>query len=163
MQRGSMAARGRRWCAVIAAAVALLVVDGANAAGAQHATVQVSGSPATMRVSGATAGSVAAAVVESSTMYTVFSAGNNSSKKIVAQLNAPMPTGVTLMVTFEAPSTAVSIPNVALDATPRDVVTGIDFTHGFTKGITYTLSATPAAGIVPVQSRTVTLTIVGAP
>jgi hypothetical protein len=34
---------------------------------------------------------------------------------------------------------------------------------GVTRGITYTLSATPAAGVVPLQSRTVTLTIVSMP
>ena len=111
----------------------------------------------------AVAGSVAAAVTDNSTTYTVRNFGGTNSRKITAQLNAAMPTGVTLRATFDAPSGAVSVPNVALDATPRDVVTGIDFTINATKGITYTLSATPAAGVVARQSRTVTLTITSAP
>jgi len=142
--------------------LSLLFLVGRHA-GAQFATLRVSGSPATMQVQGAAAGSMALPVVESSTTYTFANIGGTNSRKIVAQLNAPMPAGVTLAVTFDAPSNAVRIPNVVLDATPRDVLTGIDFSLGSSGTITYTLSATPAAGVVPKQSRTVTLTIVSAP
>lgn len=113
-----------------------------------------------MRIQGATAGQVAAPVVESSTSYTLKNKGNT---KLTAQLSAPMPSGVTLSATFGAPSGAASIPNVALDALARDVVTGINGNSNSTYTITYTLSATLNAGVVPIQSRTVTLTVVSAP
>ena len=144
--------------AVVAAA---LVVGLGRSAVAQFSSVRVSGSPATMRVSGSTAGAGPAPAVESSTAYTF--ANLFGTKKITAQLNTSMPTGVTLSATFDAPKGATSIPNVHLDATARDVVTGLGFTLGSTEGITYMLSATPAAGVVPQQSRTVTLTVVTAP
>lgn len=123
-------------------------------------TLGVSGSPATMRIQGTTAGQVAAPVVESSTSYALK---NKGSTKLTAQLSAPMPSGVTLTATFAAPSGAVSIAKVALDAMARDVVTGINGNSNSTYNISYTLSATLDAGIVPIQSRTVTLTVVGAP
>lgn len=158
MVRGSTTLSASRGRAVVAAA---LVVGLGHSAAAQFSAVRVSGSPATMRVEGSTAGAVPVPVIESSTSYTYANLLGN--KKITAQLNASMPTGVTLRATFDAPRGATSIPNVQLDATARDVVTGLGFSLGSTAGITYTLSATPAAGVVPQQSRTVTLTVVSAP
>jgi len=145
----------------LAALIGLGLHGRTAAAQVQFSVVRVSGSPAPMKVEGAVAGSVPAAAVDRSTSYTVATLTGH--EKMTAQLSAPMPFGVTLAATFDVPSNWISIPNVALDATARDVVTGIDFTLGTTKTITYTLSATPAAGVVPPQSRTVTLTIVSAP
>ena len=143
------------------AVVAAGLIAGVSSIGHGQATsLAVSGSPATMRIQGATAGQVAAPVVESSTSYTIKSKGNT---KITAQLSAPMPSGVTLSATLGATGGAVSIPNVALDVIARDVVTGITNNGTNSAGITYTLSATLDAGVVPIQTRTVTLTIVGAP
>jgi len=158
MGRGSTMWAGWRGRAVVAAA---LVAGLGRSAAAQFSSMQVSGSPATMRIVGSTAGAAPAPVVESSTTYTF--ANRNGTKKITAQLNTSMPAGVTLAATFEAPTGATTLPNVPLDATARDVVTGIGFAVSTTNGITYTLSATPAAGVVPQQSRTVTLTLVTAP
>jgi hypothetical protein len=141
--------------------VAMLLAGVSQRAAAQLASVRVSGSPAKLEVTGAVAGSQPNADFDNSTTYTVANLFGN--KKVTAQLNAAMPNGVTLMATFAAPSGATSIPNVVLDATARDVVTGIGFTLGTARSITYTLSATPAAGVVPAQSRSVTLTIVSAP
>ena len=62
------------------------------------------------------------------------------------------------------PSGATSLGSVALDATTRDVATGLSASTGSAlQSITYTLSATAAAGVVPAQTRTVTLTITSAP
>lgn len=162
MRHGMTTARGLCGSAVVAVA---LVFGSSRIAAAQHETLLVSGSPAPMRVQTAVAGSVLVPVVDNSTTYTYTSQGDGNRKKITAQLNAPMPDGVTLQATFDSPDRASSIPDVVLDATARDVVTDLPFTHGsaVTMGITYTLTATPAAGIVPAQSRTVTLTIIRAP
>ena len=141
--------------------VAMLLAGASRRAAAQYSSVRVSGSPGKLEVQGSVAGATPTPDSDNSSTYTV--ANIFGSKKVTAQLNAAMPSGVTLSATFAAPSGATSIPNVFLDATARDVVTGIGFTLGTTKTITYTLSATPAAGVVPAQSRTVTLTIVSAP
>lgn len=114
-----------------------------------------------MRVSSAVAGGTPVAVTDASTSYTFNSPGPK--KKITAQLSAPMPTGVTLQITMAPQSGAVSIPNVSLDATARDVVTGIMAKQNSPLNITYTLTATLDAGVVARQTRTVTLTITSAP
>ena len=83
---------------------------------------------------------------------------------MTAQLNASMPAGVTL--TLSAPPTpgGTSYGAVALDVTARDIITGIaGFSGNASASLTYTLSASAAAGVIPLQSRTVTLTITAAP
>ena len=157
MGRATTLLRSGRLRAVVAVG---LIVGFSRAGHAQATVLGVSGSPAPMRIQGATAGQVAAPVVESSTSYNIKTKGNS---KITAQLNAPMPSGVTLSATFGTPGSGVSIPNVALDAMARDVVTGINNNGNNSAAITYTLSATLDAGVVPIQTRTVTLTIVSAP
>jgi hypothetical protein len=121
----------------------------------------VSGSPATMHISAAIPGAGLTPVTNASTKYTLleFSGGHH---EITAQINSPMPAGVTLTVQLAAPSGATSVGPVALGVAAHPVVTNIS--TAFTSStITYELSATPAAGVVPVQSRTVTFTLVATP
>lgn len=139
--------------------VAAVLVIWARDARAQY--LSASGSPAPLSVVSAVAGTLPLPDIDLSTSYTVFSFGRGT-QKITAQLNAPMPAGVTLTVTLDAPGTATSLGPVALGTTPRDVVTGIGFALA-TRTISYQLSATLAAGVVPRQTRTVTLTLTAAP
>lgn len=140
-------------------AVLVALLCGAREAQAQF--ISVSGSPAPMAVTTAVAGAGLQPKVDASTTYTVFACCSGL-HKVTAQINAPMPAGVTLQVTLTAPAGGTSLGAVSLDTTPRDAVTnfGSVFT---TRGITYQLSATLAAGVVAVQSRTVTLTLTSAP
>ena len=126
-------------------------------------TIVVSGSPGLLRVSTAVAGSQPNAVSDASTTYTVVTLTPNRLYNVMAQLNAPMPAGVTLTMTLAAPPGATSLGPVSLDATARTVVTGVGRNITFTGGIAYQLLADVAAGVVPNSSRTVTLTIVRAP
>jgi hypothetical protein len=121
----------------------------------------VSGSPPPLVVSAATAGSAPVSVTNSSTTYTL--ALTLGTHKLTGQINAGMPTGTTLSVTLAAPPGATSQGAVALSTTPRDLVTNINLTVASTRSITYQLSATSAAGVVPAQTRTVTLTLTSAP
>ena len=123
----------------------------------------MSGNPGLLRVSNAVAGSEPVAVSNSATTYTVTTPGANRLHKVTAQLNAAMPAGLTLTATFAPPPASTSLGPVALDMTARDVVTNIPRNTNATQGITYTLAATAAAGVVPPTSRIVTLTIVRAP
>ena len=126
-------------------------------------TLAVSGSPGLLRVSNAVAGSQPIAVSNSSTTYTDTTPNANRLYNLTARLSAPMPAGVTLSGTFAAPTGATSLGAIALDATARNVVTGIPRRTDATLGITYQLSALANAGVVPNSSRTITLTIVQAP
>jgi hypothetical protein len=132
-----------------------------RAVGAQ--TIAVSGNPGLLRISAAVAGSQPIPVSSGTTTYTVTTPSPNRLHRVTAQLNAAMPANVTLTATFAAPPGATSLGPVALGTTALDVVTGIPRNTNSTQGITYQLTATAAAGVVTLSSRTVTLTIVRAP
>lgn len=115
-----------------------------------------SGSPSLV-ISAATAGSAPTSASASAT-YAVTT--NETNRKITAQLDADMPAGVTLLVTLAAPAGATSAGAVSLGTTPVDVVTGIGTLNASGLGVSYSLTATSAAGVVPADTRTVTYTIV---
>lgn len=140
---------------------ALASIPGVRAVGAQ--TIAVSGNPSLLRVSTAVAGSEPIAVSNSTTTYTVTTPNPNRRHKVVAQLNTAMPVGLTLSAMLDPPPGATSLGPIALDMTARDVVTGIPRNTNSTQGITYTFTASVAAGVVPSTSRIVTLTIVRGP
>ncbi|MEX2178913.1 MAG: hypothetical protein WD801_09400 [Gemmatimonadaceae bacterium] len=148
---------------VLLLALAALLPIGGRAANAQPATLSVSGNPGLLRISTAVAGSQPISVGNSTTTYTVDTGNPNRTYDITAQLNAAMPAGVTLTGTYAAPAGATSVGQIALDQTARNVVVGIPRRTTSTHGITYQLSATVLAGVVPLSTRTVTLTIVQAP
>jgi hypothetical protein len=155
LRRPDAAVRTLRTAGVVACLTVASVVQGQS--------ITVSGSPGTLHVQTATAGLAPTAVSNSTTTYTLGGL-KDVTAKMTAQLNAAMPSGVTLTINVVAPSTGTSVGTVALDATPRDVVTSLTKYKGNeTHGISYTLSATAAAGVVPLQTRTVTLTITSAP
>ena len=126
-------------------------------------TLTTAGSPATMRVTTAVAGSEPLPITVSGGSYTVTTPQANRTYAITARLNANMPTGTTMAITLSAPPNAVSLGAVSLDVTARNVITGIDRRENFTQNITYTFTATAAAGVVPLSSRTVTLTLIQFP
>ena len=86
---------------------------------------------------------------------------NQSNAKITASINAVMPAQVTLSVALAAPSGATSAGARALGTVAVDLVTGITQVAQGALGVTYTLSATAAAGVVASSTRTVTYTITG--
>lgn len=147
-------------CAAVTIVLATLLLP-LHEARAQ--TLSVSGNPGLLRVSTAIAGTEPLPVSNATTTYTVSTGNPNRPHKIMARLSAPMPPGVTLTATLDAPPGATSLGPVALDATDRDVVIDIPRRTSATQGITYQLSATVAAGVVPNSSRIVTLTIVQQP
>lgn len=119
--------------------------------------LSVSGDPAALTVSTATAGSAPNSVSDASTTYAITT--NETSRKITGAINTAMPAGVTLSANLAAPTGATSAGAVALTGTAQDLVTGISTLNESGKTITYSLSATSAAGVVPSATKTVTLTI----
>jgi hypothetical protein len=126
-------------------------------------SLSVSGSPGAMVVNSAVAGSAPTAVSDATTTYTIGT--KNSKDGITAQLDSAMPTGVTLTATMAACGSGTSYGPIALDNTARDLVHGIKTSGNATctAAITYQLSATVAAGVVGIQTRTVTLTEIALP
>lgn len=126
-----------------------------------RAQLSVSGSPAQLTVSTAVAGSAPVAVTNATTTYSVSSNPPSGHYAITAHLNSAMPPGVTLEVALGA-NRGTSAGTVALSTTAQNVVTAIT-RRMFGQPITYTLTATAAAGVVPLQSRVVTFTIISTP
>ena len=147
-----------KWLPMFAAGLVVLHTQPASAQ-----TLNVSGNPGLLRISSTIAGSEPIAVSNAATTYTVTTGNPNRLHRISARLSAPMPLGVTLTATLAAPPSATSLGPVALDGTDRDVVTNIPRRTTATQSITYILSATVAAGVIPNSSRTVTLTIAQQP
>ena len=147
----------RRACALVSLALASLLVCAPLSA----QTITTSGPPDPLAVRTAMAGRQPDdAVAGGSTYSVVVSAAN---QKITGQLDTPMPAGTTLRVTLGATSGAVSSGTIALDTSPRDLVTGLQIGSFTNLTITYRLDATTTAGRVSLSSRTVTLRIVAGP
>ena len=123
--------------------------------------MSVSGNPAAMNITTATPGSAPTPVTDASTSYAITT--NETSKKIVADISANMPSGLTLQINLQAPTGATSAGTVTLTTTAADVVNNVGTVAQSGRTITYTLSATTAAGVVASSTRTVTLTIVAGP
>ena len=138
----------------------LLMVSGRAAAQAPP-RLRITTSPAPLVVSTATAGSPPTPDIDAATTYNVR-VHNTALKKITAQLDAPMPAGVTLTVTLAPPPGATSLGPVTLDAVQRDVLINVtNVNASFT--VTYQVNATIAAGIVAPASRTVTFNLIDYP
>ncbi|MEN3370007.1 MAG: hypothetical protein V7609_2150 [Verrucomicrobiota bacterium] len=117
----------------------------------------VSEATASLTVNAAIAGSAPTSANDSTTSYAITT--NEAGRKITGSINTAMPSGVALSVNLAAPSGATSAGPVALSTTAQDLVTGISTLNESGKSISYSLSATAAAGVVPSASKTVTLTI----
>ena len=144
-----------------------LVVFSAGKAAAQQATQDVTfevqainqiaftGTPSLV-ISAATAGGAPTSASANAT-YAVTT--NETNRKITAEINSAMPAGVTLSVSLAAPAGGSSAGAVSLGTTAQDVVTGVSTVNASGLGVTYTLQATSAAGVVASDTRTVTYTI----
>jgi hypothetical protein len=140
------------------------LVDVGNAA-TQTVTFQVtevnaltvSGNPAALIVSSATAGSQPTAATNALTTYAITT--NHTAEKVTGVLSAAMPANTTLSIALVAPTGGTSAGTVTLTAVAADLVTGIVPVAESGKTITYTFSATIAAGILSSDTRTVTLTL----
>lgn len=148
--------------------LALVLTGVAGKAAAQTQTVtyevqainqlSVSGDPGALVISSATAGSAPTDATDATTTWAITT--NQTGTKVTAAINTAMPTGVTLKVNLAAPTGATSAGAVSLGTIAADLVTGITKLNESAKTVTYTLSATAAAGVVASASKTVTYTVV---
>ena len=137
-----------------------LLLISSRPATAQSVTVfKVPVSPATMTINTAVAGSQPTAVTDASTTYTVSVKQADAPQHITAQIDASMPLGTTLSITMTLSSGGTGSGPQLLSTTPVTVVGNISRVNGSSGSITYTFSATAAAGVVSGQ-RFVTFTLV---
>jgi len=123
--------------------------------------ISASGNPGPLVVDAATAGSQPVADADNTTTWAVTTNGSN--KKMTGAINTNMPANTTLQVNLGAPTGGSSSGNVTLSATAANLVTGISTVVQSGLSITYTLSATVAAGVVSQAQKTVTLTLTDGP
>jgi hypothetical protein len=83
---------------------------------------------------------------------------NECDVKVTLNLNASLPSGLTLLASLTPPRGAASIGTRPLGTTGLDFVTGITRTNESRLGITFRLEAKPSVVVAP-TSRTVTYTI----
>lgn len=123
--------------------------------------ISVSGAPGTLTVSTATAGSEPTDATDETTSYSITTNGAN--KKITGQITTgglPPPSGIDLKILLDATDVGTGAGTVTLlAASASDLVTAITKKTASAKSITYTLSATTAAGELTSTSKTVTLTV----
>lgn len=119
--------------------------------------VDLSGGPGPLVVTRASAGTAPADAVDESTTWTVTT--NQAGRKITGVLDTDLPPGLTLRIVLTPPDGEGSAGSVPLSTAPQDLVTGFGSISSSGLGVTYTLSATTEAGVVPRDSRIVTFTI----
>jgi hypothetical protein len=153
---GILAARRSRRAAALVTAI--FVVLARQTAGAQD-QVQFMAAPGSLIVNAAVAGSAPTTVSTATAKYRVKVA-NGSTKQIKASINSAMPAGVTMTIALVAPPGAISAGTITLTTSPQTVVTNIT-NKAFSASlmVTYTLSATSAAGVVASTNKTVTLAV----
>ena len=155
---------------MLAIGVAVAALNAATKADAQTATqlvrfqvnainqIAVSGSPAPLIISSATAGSAPVSATANGSSYSITT--NETNQKITASIDQALPSGVTLDITLAAPAGAASVGLVPLSTSDADLVTGISSTAASALPIVYRLSATPNVQMAAPAARTVTFTIV---
>lgn len=121
--------------------------------------IEVSGDPGALVVNTATAGSEPIAATDNTTTWDITTNGGTDAKKLTGAIDTDMPANTTLEINLTAPTGATSPGDVTLSTTAASLVTSIDSVAESLLSITYTLSATVAAGVVTAASKTVTLTL----
>lgn len=119
--------------------------------------IAFSGSPS-LTINTATAGSNPTAATAAASWAVTT---NQTGAKLTASIGSNMGAGLTLSVDLSAPAGGSSAGVQALSTTAVDLVTGITKLAQGALGVTYSLDATAAAGVVASSSRTVTYTITG--
>jgi len=119
--------------------------------------ISVSDNPDNLVINSATAGSQPNEDTDNTTTWAITT--NQTSRKMTGSINSNMPANVTLEINLIAPTGGVSEGDVSLSSIDADLVTSIETVAESGLTITYTLSATVAAGVVPQAQKTVTITL----
>ena len=135
--------------------IVLILTGGSGLALANE--IFVSGNPSTLIITTATAGAEPLPVTDASTTYSIDILDSNM--KITGSIDTAMPANTTLSVTLTAPSGGSSAGAVSLTASAQDLVTSIETVAESGITISYSFSATAAAGVIASAQKTVTFTV----
>ena len=116
----------------------------------------ISGTASPMMVRSATGSRAPTSASVGGSTYAITT--NESNQKIAVSLDRPMPTGVALSVSLQAPAGAASLGRKNLRTASVDVVTGISAVSSAALPIVYSLSANADVDSAP-RNRVVTFTI----
>jgi hypothetical protein len=119
--------------------------------------ISVSDNPGNLVINSATAGSEPNDTTDNSTTWAITT--NQTARKMTGSINSIMPANVTLEINLTAPTGGSSAGDVSLSTSDADLVTSIETVAESDLTITYTLSATVAAGEVAQAQKIVTLTL----
>ena len=149
----------RTFAAVLAGCISAFAADSATQTVSFEVQaineISLMGAPSLI-ISTATAGSAPTAATASAA-YAITT--NQEGRKITGSIEAPMPFGTALSIQLDAPTGATSLGKQVLGTSAVDLVTGISLLNEAGRGISYELTATSAAGVIPAGTREVTLTI----
>ena len=120
--------------------------------------IAFAGAPS-LTITTAVAGSNPTSVSDATASWAVTT--NQTGAKITASIPSNMPAGLTLTSALAAPAGATSAGALALSTVSVDLVTTITKLAQGSLGVTYSLAATPAAGVIASATRVVTYTITG--
>lgn len=143
-----------------AGALTILLLLQAQPVQAQESAMTISGDPQALVIATAVAGFGPDPVWDEGTTYSLTATATSS---VEAQLDSPLPAGVTLRVQLEPPPGALGAGAVVLSTTAQVLVSSIPAGSYSGLGIQYQLRATVQAGVVPLSSRRVTFTLVETP
>ncbi len=144
------------------ACVAVLLLFATKSSAAQTLTVSGNPSQALQVNSVVSAGIAPKPDSDATTTYTVRTT-SGSPKKITARITSAMPAGTTLTIRLAAVTGSVGVGTVTLGTTAQTVLNNITTTFSRTGAITYSLTATTAAGVVSSRSRFVVFTLLDYP
>lgn len=143
-----------------AGGITILLLLLAQPVRAQVAALTLSGDPQALVISTAVAGFGPDPAWDEGTTYSLTI---TETSRIEAQLDSPLPTGVTLRVQLEPPPGALGAGAVTLSTTAQVLASSIPAGIYSGLGIRYELRATVGAGVVALSSRRVKYTVVGTP
>ena len=120
-------------------------------------TLSISGSPGPLTINTAVAGQDPLPVSDSSTFYNIQN--DNNGAKIMGSISSNMPPNTAMTINITAPSGATRPGPIALSTIPQILPAGIPQCVYNQLSITYTLSATAAAGVIGTRQCVLTLTL----
>jgi hypothetical protein len=120
--------------------------------------IDISGSSVSLTIN--SVNSVGGGVANATDSSTYAITNNDTGKKITGALDSAMPSNVTLTLSLGAPTGAVSEGTKTLSDSATDLVTSIEGVNQTGLAMSFTLSATVAAGVQDAATRTLTLTLV---
>ena len=126
---------------------------------AQEPQLNVSGNPQALTVHTAIAGLAPSPATDMGTSYSLTLSQSSS---VVAQLDGPLPAGVTLRIRLVAPPGGTSAGWVNLSTGSTTLVISVPPGTYAGLAIAYELSATLTAGVIPLSSRQISFTVVPA-